>query len=526
MSPIFSNDSSLRIQLREARPQLVDALERSWQIATNEWFSAVPHNEGSINSQPHIQNLEEHVGRIESAFRVHNGAGACMLSPIEVYVLLAGILFHDIGKCVPDAKLKEQGKDHGDESATIILNNHAELGIPDFRLAKIVARLARCHTMARQKDGKSASLLKDEFKTLTTRSIEPYGEIREHSCASLLILADEMDASFRRVTPHYTIPESAVGATASLRRRIDGVFIDLSGRLVRVVLGDAFDDLECGADLGCGAPVVDSIFDGHQSEQLPKMADQSLLSSLYRLLKQADIHLADVKAKGTLWKDALHGALDDWKHESQTDARLLEILSKAGTGTQVTTLNLLLNLRDLGKTLSKSTRILEAIHPVLAATGISLRGWAIEHRESLFAYHPYEVNGVEWKNVNGQTVSWWQETHEPAISNSYLGRITEKMWQLSSRILGEGSFTYDTLADAMREPEPERARRAVRRVACIARRRFEPQPLQFSRRDWRWLANDSTIEIQTGKELSKEEVYRLLRKQTANLSSPINRNPE
>jgi hypothetical protein len=136
--------------------------------------------------------------------------------------------------------------------------------------------------------------------------------------------------------------------------------------------------------------------------------------------------------------------------------------------------NLVRDLYRIGEDTETNQQVLAIIHPVLSAMGILLRAWVVEHHEHLFSI------------CSEKSQTWWLETHEPGLSMPYLQRIATTMWELSTRILGEGSFTYMALADAMREPEVERARRAVRRIAVIASRHFPNQLIWTSRTHWRW----------------------------------------
>jgi hypothetical protein len=88
----------LRKILRDSIPELADALERSWTIALDEWLAAIAPQLDSFNAYPHLRNHEKHLERIWLAYQKHHGTSARpLLSPIEIYVMLSSILFHDIG---------------------------------------------------------------------------------------------------------------------------------------------------------------------------------------------------------------------------------------------------------------------------------------------------------------------------------------------------------------------------------------------------------------------------------------------
>ena len=91
--------SKLRTRLQENNPELADALERSWKVAQEEWLPTIGLNRDSFNSYPHIRNLELHLERL--LFSETEGTLVIEkigLTSLELYLLLAGVLFHDIGR--------------------------------------------------------------------------------------------------------------------------------------------------------------------------------------------------------------------------------------------------------------------------------------------------------------------------------------------------------------------------------------------------------------------------------------------
>jgi hypothetical protein len=558
----------LREELLAAHPDLHAALERSWHIAANEWLPAVPQRKGTYNSYPHVRNLENHLARICRAFREYHSPDAePLLAPIETYVLLMSVLLHDIGKAL--------GKEpHSEEAYRIITSDHLRLGVPDRHLATIIARICRCH-------GIPASKLGAALNTLTTRSIDPYGEVREHCCAALLILVDHMDATFRRVAPAYAITVEEDGPATAFRRLTGDVVVDLRGRAVKVVLGDDFDELglypdlvplpDTGStmssvrlppsrlddpDITClidtfplvlaqlprtattanaptlapteqantpraapSRPPVPSLSAPERSSVVKLLGDQ-LPGSLTRLVQEtmkiasqsnhpsfsSRLLWASERIRRTLQELASHPSTSDQQKPLTAAADFFEKLEKylrsqpnlptlktcrsrapfstllvypktgapLDHGLSLSRCNLLRDLYRIGEDTETNQQVLATIHPVLSAMGILLRAWVVEHHEHLFSI------------CSEESQTWWLETHEPGLSLPYLQRIAATMWQLSTRILGEGSFTYTALADAMREPEVERARRAVRRIAVIASRHSFNQLIWTSRTHWRW----------------------------------------
>ena len=56
--------SILRELLKNREPLLYDALQKAWDIAHNEIFPAVPAGGESLNSYPHVKNLENYLNSI------------------------------------------------------------------------------------------------------------------------------------------------------------------------------------------------------------------------------------------------------------------------------------------------------------------------------------------------------------------------------------------------------------------------------------------------------------------------------
>ena len=134
------------------------------------------------------------------------------LTAAELYLLLAGVLFHDIGRIWEGEKipakwrrLEWRGKErptHGEWSEVIIEKNRAELGIPSVELAKSLAKICVFH---KPPPGERAAMLQGD---LLRTVVDPYGEIREPLVAALLTLADTMDGLYPRGS---SLPGKAAG---------------------------------------------------------------------------------------------------------------------------------------------------------------------------------------------------------------------------------------------------------------------------------------------------------------------------
>ena len=122
--------NTLRALLKAQHPELSEALERSWKIALEQWLPAISPSSSSFNSYPHLRNVEACLDGIVNAFTPHSAdASACFLNPLEIYVLLASILFHDIGRVGEEAAIKSKSPlKHAVFSRQTIVSSFAQLG--------------------------------------------------------------------------------------------------------------------------------------------------------------------------------------------------------------------------------------------------------------------------------------------------------------------------------------------------------------------------------------------------------------
>ena len=217
----------LRERLRHSAPELHQTLERCWEIALNEWIPAMGIKRDSYNSYPHLRNLENYLTHLIRQFEGRNPEQE-LLSPVELYVLLSAILFHDIGR------LDGTGDGHAEGSYRLVIGQAAALGLHSPELARTIARICRAHDYG-----------PDDYaeweRQLTTTVIDPYGEIRERVLAALLTLVDHLDSSHLRVLPLYLRATRRPEIVGAFREVVRGTRIDLEGRCVRVVLGDGFE---------------------------------------------------------------------------------------------------------------------------------------------------------------------------------------------------------------------------------------------------------------------------------------------
>ena len=108
---------------------------------------------------------------------------------------------------------------------------------------------------------------------------------------------------------------------------------------------------------------------------------------------------------------------------------------------------------------------LKLIRDELAANGIPVRDWVIDFRE-----HLYDEKGGE--------------TFEPIFTHDYLHRVVKSMWKLSTTVFGTSYFTYENLADDLRDPQVARVKAAVHRIAIVD---VEKKAIWTGDRNWKWL---------------------------------------
>jgi hypothetical protein len=456
----------LRERLRSESPALYAALERSWEVAFEEWLSAVNLNNDSFNSYPHIRNLENYLDKLMVAWKRCHSTSSEPFSPLETYVLLVSILLHDIGRT-------KVSNGHGKESRKLVIGNWPLLGIPSEELALTIGKICEFHDEA-------PLSAQSQLPSLSTVVIDPYGTIRERELAATLTLLDHMDASFRRTVADFIKPEKdTVGA---FRKRIRGVDIDLEGGLVKVVLGDGW-----GVSEPSGLSAEFSFDRDAVSEAKLRLAPPDFM--------QAVSQTSPSKPR-LIISDNLIRTWSTSRHDAQgSDPGILTVFKGSNissrpflSSTEYLLQNSLLRVnlksanlppppppplplpRDrllLAVILGDTRANCEALAPivdVLSSLGMPLRGWCVEYREHIY----------NWKGF---------ETFEPSLSKAMLKRTLYAAWGLSTQIFAAGELAYGTLAAELREPNVNRVKMAMRRLRILS----DESPLWLSEDGWRWM---------------------------------------
>jgi hypothetical protein len=464
---IMEQTGILRNRLRESHPVLYRHFERSWEIALDEWLHAFNVNFGSTNSYPHLRNVESHLDQVLLGFEsLPNTAYTERLSQMEIYMLLSAVLFHDFGRT--QDSIEEDG--HGVER--LLRENYAHLGIPSPEIARSLGRICAFHDPSEKES--SAKLA----KKLSVTVIDPFGEVREPFLSALLTLADHMDAAFTRTLPLYVAKDGEIDFVGLFRRSIRGVYVDPFARTVRTVLGSESDNVPARrCSVAPNKKRLDdwafflNVKDSNRERILNKWKqvfgdpERSSLSlnELEKLLQRVSKTVPDKQHK-------LAAQIKKWKHRQSTNliveftplyeflALDLLYLNKAPRNKpqQGFLMPRKAPLAIVLGNMRENREALVRIQDPLAANGIYLAAWVVESKEHLY-------NRCGW------------ETHEPIFDGHYLVRVAEGMWKLSGQVFGVSQFSYEDLATHIGEPNIEKVRRAVRRIAIVTEDLFKPK---------------------------------------------------
>ena len=241
--------SKLRDILRNNTSPLARQLFQEFQTiearANEEWIPLLGHDKGSHSGHSHLQGVEEQIsGILESTPDLN-------LSPAESFILLCGVIFHDLGKIVSQEKfddikkskeiehsfynkhlsVKVKDAHHGIVSAVFLLAEYHRFGFTDLGIVTCIAHVCAAH------DTETAKKLRNTEK-LRDRYLDQYGRIRLSWLCTLLTLGDELDNSYHRAAPKWLRPqtESKDNEKGRLRAKLSGCEINKPGKLLEVHL--------------------------------------------------------------------------------------------------------------------------------------------------------------------------------------------------------------------------------------------------------------------------------------------------
>ena len=480
----MDNGMSLREQLAKESPDLYAVLMRCWKTGEEVWLPAVHGNNGSFNSYPHLRNIEHHADEILAQVSGADAPfGTVRLSPPEKFLLLAAILFHDLGR-----GQSNDTRPHGEITRDLLRANWAELGIGSKRMAEALGDICCYHEC-----GKEAL----EELDLHAVDIAPHGTIHVKRLAVLLAFFDELDGSFRRIYPDYLTTGSIVEAfrrgTSDIRTDVRTMTVITCVDIERNSLGGKVK-VDGGFEVAVDYAAWEEKKEGRLfrwQEFAPKSDGKT--SGQVGLLQK---HLSNIWA----FCAEEHKENTDKEHET---GRILPRVPESPWADECLPYRILLGLlrTSLPKTLSPehgvelndsrlrlvalassvrgSAEKLDAHKQFLARYGVPFRAWVLELDEHLFTWYGCE-------------------TYEAALSKTFLAELADRMWQLASGVFGSAMFSYETLAAKVRERSVWRIRLGVRRLAIITRHRQSQgrpgthSPIRFHEAGWYWEDVDGT----------------------------------
>jgi hypothetical protein len=202
--------------LKRRHPMLSATLDEIRRRAIEEWIHHLKPDAGSHAGFVHLRGVEHNADKMLPCVAKENFTDG------EIFLLLASILLHDLGRVLPDAKVvtcpfaeehrrrtcldrfrkqKPQGT-HACQSCSLIEKIWAILGLPDSHFAEHCALVAFWHQLTkppgRDAPNKPCPPVSESRRYFCDTSLEPYGRLRLPLIAAILRLADEAEDSWTR----------------------------------------------------------------------------------------------------------------------------------------------------------------------------------------------------------------------------------------------------------------------------------------------------------------------------------------
>jgi hypothetical protein len=445
--------SLLRERLLRESPVLHEALLKSWEVASGKWLSSIKTSLGSYNSAPHFRNIEGHLERllVEPKEREPD-ALRVPLSTLELYLLLASVLFHDVGRVTDDM-------DHPYHSQALLKERYRDLGIPNRELAHSLGRIAPVHDPGHKYSPPEVKRneIHEAIEALEDVVIEPFGRARELYVAALLALGDHLDASVARTEPVYVRSDGEVDIKGAFRRLVLGSYYDPATECIKTSLDCSC--LEYSNTNWNNAFTLE--FDEpdwlkkarSDSDWVKRTKDLEQLRELLEVRKKLEDQIGRDQAgflnlppnKGTeLYRDI-------GLHKVQTPRKLFEcalrtnqkipiILKRKKNEKGVWPPDYLFAtvLNDLGK----NREFLRESQEYFDEMGLPVRAWLIEYKGKT-----YGPDG--------------EPEPEPVFFDRFLRSVADGIIDLSCHAFAHGRFTYEVLANYLRETNTGLVRRAV-----------------------------------------------------------------
>ncbi|MHB9140076.1 MAG: HD domain-containing protein [Victivallaceae bacterium] len=419
--------------LSEKNHELACSLGRSWKIAMEEWLPSIKPKMGSYNSLPHLYGVENQLNTL-LASTIAAGADNETLgmrlnfSPIELYMLLAAVLFHDIGRTIEGAW---ETQSHPELTERLLLERHPELGIDSPELAQSLARICLFHDPPQKRT-----------LVLCETVIEPYGPVRERYIGTLLRLADHLDDTATRAMPEYLISKLSA-PVGEFRRSIPGTSVCLKGEYAKTVLSDKF---MCNTE--------------EDKEKWQEESSELRKPECYSYEIQNECPKKLFKGLGNKVKPDIFPNIKNRCKSEQADslrgypfsppclciANGIVVAKREHSGSAPRELLLAIAANDTRRNALDLAK--DDFKNGLRAMGIPLQTWLLECQERLY----------RWDG---------KQTFEPIFKGDYLATVLLEMWSLFWGIFGAELITYEALAAQLRDPDIERVRMAVRRLSII-----------------------------------------------------------
>jgi hypothetical protein len=485
-----------RSWLQGREPDYASRLESCWDIAFNEWLPAVDVNKGSFNSFPHLRNLEMYLDEILFAGHPNHPESlvidALGITPSEVYVMLCAILFHDLGRSYKGTF------SHACESRITLAQHYKDLGLESEELALCIGRICHFHDPEETVDkrviitGKASGAQESLWPVrLSNVTITGYGVIRERLLGALLVLIDHLDGTYGRVLPHY-VRANEFGEIGKFRARIPGIRVDLMARMVVTAVKTSGADTVNNTTISDPLKIV-------LNNKAPELRGHKLPKAPFTMRRSG------AKQKESRLEELLNALTRKWRHAcTSKQSNYLLALGRSIKGREgaahiliarnvafisnqsnqpIQNRHRLLLATIAGNTL-ENARALSDISGTLQDYGIPLYAWLLECDE-----HLYTCFGIE--------------TYEPLLSEDFLGRLAQAMWNKTTRVFGRGVSTYEGLASDLREASIERVRMGVRRLAIVTLPKGSIHALQDG---WHWNTQDLSLQV-----LIKDFIGKLVR---------------
>lgn len=424
--------------LAATAPELYESLQRSWKIAREQWLPALATKMGSTNAESHLYSVERH---LDDLLVEDDGADVprlrVPLEPVEVYALLASVLFHDLGNGV--AKQNDT-EDHGDRTGRVLFegDRYAVLGIPCPEMARSIGRISAMHS-------KRAF----DVSGLRTGTIDPFGAVGERRLAAFLYVADRMDSAYSRALPKYIRTDERIEIVGAFRRLVRGVRSDLFGGYVETVLGDFSSGNHAAMraeELNCTLPEGSQFLKMAEAEGHGEGFQASILEN-----EGPDFVRSLIESYGEIDEAIpLVGALLPNRPFRRFEKLLLRQIIKVdkAEGNQEAWPPTTMLAALVGDVFANNTA-LRTVRNELRAAGLPLHAWLI--------------------NVNGRLFnSSGEETYEPILTPNYMRDLIDAMWQLGTSVFGTRHFTYKNLADKVYEDQVRKVKVAVRRISILS----------------------------------------------------------